>query len=162
MKIRAPKGGDVRDILRRSGNDRSAEEAMSRINPQVEALEREVRLLRGQIAEMRRDPGDMPFKACGTSCAIANFGGGMSTNGGCQCGERELRRAARHWRRVAEFRQVTIQEMRARDCIVAVQDLLAQNGCDCDCEHSHHEHDDGCERCLACRIDTAIAPTGAP
>lgn len=35
--------------------------------------------------------------------------------------------------------------------------LLASNGCDCECEHSADEHDDDCERCLACRVESALA-----
>jgi hypothetical protein len=42
------------------------------------------------------------------------------------------------------------------DRVGAVKLLLEANGCDCDCDHHHSEHDDGCDRCLACRISWAI------
>ena len=37
-----------------------------------------------------------------------------------------------------------------------VGECLAQNGCDCDCGHDSGGHDDDCDRCLACRVDTAM------
>jgi hypothetical protein len=37
-----------------------------------------------------------------------------------------------------------------------IGELLARNGCDCDCEHGAEDHDEGCERCLACRIAAAL------
>ncbi len=84
---------------------------MSRVNPQVEALEREVRILRDQIARMRAEPGDCPILACDNSCVCATPRG-MATNGGCRCDERKLRLAVMWWRRRAEFLQTTIQDMR--------------------------------------------------
>lgn len=39
----------------------------------------------------------------------------------------------------------------------AVNRLLSANGCDCECDHPCEEdHEEDCERCLACRIDTAL------
>src|SRR5882672_549090 len=84
---------------------------MARTNPQVEALRRENDLLRGQIKRMYQDPGDVPFVACDHSCVIATATG-MSTNGGCRCDERKLRRAVQWWRRRAQFLQITLQDMR--------------------------------------------------
>lgn len=85
---------------------------MARVNPQVEALERTVSLLRQQIARMRQDPPDIPFAGCGDSSCITTQGiGGMHTNGGCRCDDRALRRAVMYWRDVAIRRQVTIQDM---------------------------------------------------
>jgi len=44
---------------------------------------------------------------------------------------------------------------------LAVCKVLSDNGCDCDCEHHPEEHDDDCVRCLACRVEAALAG-GAP
>ena len=86
---------------------------MSKPNPQVEALTRECRILRDTIARMRADPGDIPFSGCGdSSCLTRSGNGGVCTNGGCHCNERELRRAVQWWRRVAVFRLATIEELR--------------------------------------------------
>lgn len=82
---------------------------MSRAGDQ--ALEREIRFLRGQIARMREAPGDCPFLACDNSCMCATSRG-MATNGGCRCDERKLRMAVQWWRRRAEFLQVTVQDLR--------------------------------------------------
>lgn len=81
--------------------------------PREDTLEREIRLLRNWIDAMKIDPGDMPLQGCGDgSCIVAKGPGGMHTNGGCRCDERRLRQAVMWWRRVAEFRLVTIDEMR--------------------------------------------------
>ena len=87
---------------------------MSRINTRVEQLELEVTMLRSQIARMQQAPGDIPFAACDNSCICARPTG-MATNGGCRCDERKLRQAVSWWRRVADFRQVTIQELRGTE-----------------------------------------------
>jgi hypothetical protein len=80
-----------------------------------EQLERENKMLRAQIERMRADPGDVPFIGCGDhSCITVDGPGGMATNGGCRCDEITLRRAVMWWRRVAQFRQATIQELRKR------------------------------------------------
>ncbi len=85
---------------------------MARVNPQVEALERTVILLRQQIARMRQDPPDIPFAGCGDSSCVTTHGlGGMHTNGGCRCDANALRRAVVYWRDVAIRRQVAIQDM---------------------------------------------------
>jgi hypothetical protein len=44
----------------------------------------------------------------------------------------------------------------AADKLDLVRGLLARNGCDCDCDHDTESHDDGCDRCLACRIDGVV------
>ena len=75
-------------------------------------LEAQVRMLQEQIASMRVAPGDSPLVSCCDHCCVVAARTGMGTNGGCQCDERKLRRAVMWWRRVAEYRQVTIQEMR--------------------------------------------------
>ncbi len=90
---------------------------MSRANPQVVAMEREVSILRDQIARMRQDPGDCPLLACDNSCVCASPHG-MATNGGCRCDERKLRQAVQWWRRRAVFLQATIQDMRDGRCDV--------------------------------------------
>ncbi len=84
---------------------------MSRVNPQVEQLERMVRMLRADIERMRAEPGDSPLVGCGDSSCIIVTPRGQHTNGGCRCDEQRLRRAVQWWRRVAEHRQVTIQDM---------------------------------------------------
>lgn len=93
---------------------------MARVNPQVEHLERMNRMLRDQIDRMRADPADIPFVACDNSCIVACDNScivasatGMSTNGGCRCDERKLRRAVQYWRGVAQHRQALIQELRS-------------------------------------------------
>ena len=40
--------------------------------------------------------------------------------------------------------------------IEAVGVLIGKNGCDCDCDHDVESHDEGCERCLACRISETL------
>lgn len=84
---------------------------MARVNPVVELLQRENGFLRTQIQKMRENPGDIPFLACDHSCVCATATG-MATNGGCRCDEQKLRCAVQYWRRLAEFRQITIQSMR--------------------------------------------------
>lgn len=82
-----------------------------RPNPEIERLERTVRLLQSTIDRMRADPGDVPFLACDNSCVCARPLG-AATNGGCRCDERKLRRAVQYWRMVAQHRQAVIQTMR--------------------------------------------------
>ncbi len=84
---------------------------MPRINPELENLRRENQFLREEIKRFRADPGDCPLIACDNSCICARPQG-MATNGGCRCDERKLRRAVQWWRRLCEFRQITIQELR--------------------------------------------------
>jgi hypothetical protein len=88
---------------------------MARISDREEQFIRENKMLRAQIAKMRADPGDVPFAGCGdNSCITVDGPGGMGTNGGCQCDAVALRRAALWWRRLAQFRQATIQELVAK------------------------------------------------
>lgn len=89
---------------------------VSRLNPRVEHLEREVAMLRREMEIMRKDPGDVPFGACDNSCVCATATG-MATNGGCHCDANKLRRAVMYWRRVAQFRQITIQDLRGDDVL---------------------------------------------
>lgn len=42
------------------------------------------------------------------------------------------------------------------DAIDRIGSLLSEHGCDCECDHSIEDHDDGCERCLACRIGNVL------
>ena len=75
-------------------------------------MQREVTILRGVIDRMKQDPPDIPFAGCGDSSCISTAGlGGMHTNGGCHCNERQLRWAVRYWRDVAVRRQAAIQAM---------------------------------------------------
>lgn len=70
-------------------------------------------MLRRQLAETRRDPGDLPMSGCGdTSCEVRTPSG-MATNGGCRCDPREVRWALRYFKRLALFRQETVREARA-------------------------------------------------
>jgi hypothetical protein len=85
-----------------------------RKNPQVEQLERENAILRARLAELRADPGDIPFAACDHSCVCARPTG-MAPNGGCRCDERTLRRAVSWWRRRCQFLEHTIREMRGEE-----------------------------------------------
>lgn len=48
-----------------------------------------------------------------------------------------------------------VERLKAR--IDAVGRVLAESGCDCDCGCFWDEHGDGCDRCLACRVEDAIA-----
>ncbi len=93
-------------------------------NPAIERLERENAFLRKQIDRMREDPGDIPFNACDNSylCASPH---GMATNGGCHCDERKLRAAVQWWRRVANYRLVTIQLMRDGDAVKQRDEMVA-------------------------------------
>lgn len=84
---------------------------MARKNSQVEHLQYMNDILRKQIDNMSKDPGDIPFVACDNSCIVARPTG-MTTNGGCRCEKTTLRRAVMWWRRRAEFLQITIQDMR--------------------------------------------------
>ncbi|MGK3981362.1 hypothetical protein WMF38_57725 [Sorangium sp. So ce118] len=86
---------------------------MPRRSPDLERLERENALLRRILGERSRDPGDMPGSGCGdNSCEVRTPSGGMATNGGCCCDEREVRRALRFYKRLALFRQETVREAR--------------------------------------------------
>lgn len=91
---------------------------MTRRNPEVDSLTRENDELRRQLAELRRDPGDLPVTGCGdTSCVVATPQG-MATNGGCRCDPHTVRQALQYWRRLARFRERTIQEMRTQGSAV--------------------------------------------
>jgi len=48
-----------------------------------------------------------------------------------------------------------VERLKAR--IDAVGRVLSENGCDCDCGCFWDEHGDDCDRCLACRVEDAIA-----
>lgn len=41
--------------------------------------------------------------------------------------------------------------------VAAVGRVLSENGCDCECGCFWDEHGDDCDRCLACRVEDAIA-----
>ncbi|MGK3995145.1 hypothetical protein [Sorangium sp. So ce1024] len=95
---------------------------MSRRNPEVERLEHQVDMLRRQLAERTRDPGDLPVSGCGdNSCEVRTPSGGMVTNGGCCCDEREVRRALRYFKRLSLFRQETIRELVAEAEMLRMQ-----------------------------------------
>jgi hypothetical protein len=88
---------------------------MARANPQVEALEREIAMLRRQLTERGRDPGDNPVSGCGdSSCMVVSQAGkgGQHTNGVCRCEPLQFRRALAYWKRRGEFLQETIRIMR--------------------------------------------------
>ena len=87
---------------------------MSKISERERFLEIENAALKREIQRMHTDPGDPPMRGCGDSrCVVLKGDGGMATNGGCQCTVSTLVRAVLWWRRVAEFRQITIRDMRA-------------------------------------------------
>jgi hypothetical protein len=50
------------------------------------------------------------------------------------------------------IRQLEVAMRRLR----LVGELLAENGCDCSCGHAAEGHDEGCERCLACRVEKVL------
>ena len=70
--------------------------------------------------------------------------------------ERDALRAEmlRHMRERDALR-AEVKRLRAR--VKAVGRVLSENGCDCECECVAGEHDDDCDRCLACRVEDAIA-----
>ena len=70
-----------------------------------------------QLELRRQEPGDLPVTGCGDSSCIvfsAASRGGQHTNGGCRCESFTLRRALAYWKRVAEFREELIRELRER------------------------------------------------
>lgn len=80
-----------------------------------EQVIRERDMLRRQLEDRRREPGDLPVTGCGDSACVvvsAASRGGQTTNGGCRCEARELRRALAYWKRVAAFREELIRELR--------------------------------------------------
>ncbi len=85
---------------------------MTRKNPQVEALEREITLLRKLDEERRRDPGDLPFTGCGDNSCLLTQPRGMATNGGCRCSATEIRRALMWWKRRSRFLEETVRELK--------------------------------------------------
>jgi hypothetical protein len=86
---------------------------VSRRSEEAERLERENAMLRKQIERFYQDPGDLPVAGCGdSSCQVAQASG-MSTNGGCRCDERTLRRALSFYKRLAQFRAETIRIMKS-------------------------------------------------
>jgi hypothetical protein len=76
---------------------------------------RERDMLKRQLDDRRREPGDLPVTGCGDSgCMVvsASSRGGQHTNGGCRCEAFVLRRAMMYWKRVAAFREELIRELR--------------------------------------------------
>jgi hypothetical protein len=55
-------------------------------------LELENKVIKEDLARIRRNPGDCPFSACDNSCVVARPET-AATNGGCRCDERKLRSA---------------------------------------------------------------------
>lgn len=43
-----------------------------RVNPEIERLRLENRMLRDQISRMKSEPDDVPFNACDNSCACTS------------------------------------------------------------------------------------------
>ena len=43
--------------------------------------------------------------------------------------------------------------------VEAAGEIISANGCDCECDHVAESHDEDCERCLACRISSALWPS---
>ena len=43
--------------------------------------------------------------------------------------------------------------------VEAAGEIISANGCDCECDHDAESHDESCERCLACRISSALRPS---
>ncbi len=86
---------------------------MSRRSPEAERLERENAMLRKQIERLYQDPGDLPVAGCGDSSCVVAQASGMSTNGGCCCDERMLRRALAFYKRLSQFRAETIRVMKS-------------------------------------------------
>jgi hypothetical protein len=85
---------------------------MTRNNPRIVDLEREVSLLRNVINNMRNDPGDVPVTGCGDNSCIVARPKGQATNGGCRCEARELRYALIYYKRRSIFLEETIKEIR--------------------------------------------------
>ncbi len=86
-----------------------------RNNPEVDRLTALVASLQRDLADRRRDPGDLPVTGCGDSSCVVSAPKGMCTNGGCRCSARTMRHAMMWWRRVAAFREESIREMRAAE-----------------------------------------------
>lgn len=63
-----------------------------RPSPREQFLEMENKIIKEDLARIRRNPDDCPLVACDNSCIVARPQG-MATNGGCHCDERTLRRA---------------------------------------------------------------------
>lgn len=84
---------------------------MPKINPQVELLERENKILRKIIEESKKEPGDIPCAGCMDHSCVIKAPNGMGTNGGCTCNERNLRRVVMWYKRKVAFLEETIKQM---------------------------------------------------
>lgn len=100
---------------------------MSRKNPQVEALERENKILREEIERRREAPADITFTGCGDHSCVVVAPQGQGTNGGCRCEAFKLRRALAWWKRRAEFLVQSTQELRD-DVAVYDRELTTRRG----------------------------------
>lgn len=85
---------------------------MARVNPQVEALERENKLLREYERKLRMDPSGFPLTGCGDNSCLVAKPNGMATNGGCRCPEREVRLALQFYKRYTHHLLITIDDIK--------------------------------------------------
>lgn len=85
---------------------------MARANPQVERLEREVALLRGELKRRKDDPGALPVVGCGDGSCCIVAPSGMHTNGGCRCEDRKLRLALQYYKRRVVFLEESIRHLK--------------------------------------------------
>jgi len=76
------------------------------------ALELQNKVLRAQIESLRVNHGEYPYHGCGDNSCIIIQPQGMGTNGGCRCGERELRRAVLWLHRKVQFQALSIQDLK--------------------------------------------------
>lgn len=88
---------------------------MARVNPEIERLQRHVKILSTTLDRLHANPPDVPFLACDHSCVCAKAEG-QAPNGGCRCDEKKLRQAVAYWRMVATHRLAVIDLHRRLGC----------------------------------------------
>lgn len=80
--------------------------------PSCASLEREVSVLRADLARIRAEPSALPLSGCGDGACVVATPEGQHTNSRCRCTEWQLRAALEWWRRYAQFLGETIRGMR--------------------------------------------------
>lgn len=55
-----------------------------------------------------------------------------------------------------ELARVRSKIERAIGALKTAGEAISHNGCECECKHHYEDHDEGCDRCLACRVGDGV------